>query len=93
MSRPQLIKKLKEKNPKINRSELEIAIDIFCGTIVKALAEERKVEIRGFGSFLVKKIKEKYYARNPKTGELIYVPEKNNIRFKSSKNLKRLIND
>ena len=93
MSRPQLIKKLKEKNPKINRSELEIAIDIFCGTIVKALAEERNVEIRGFGSFLVKKIKEKYYARNPKTGELIYVPEKNKVRFKASKNLKRLIND
>ena len=34
-----------------------------------------------------------YLIRNPKTGELIYVPEKNNIRFKSSKNLKRLIND
>ena len=76
MSRPQLIKKLKEKNPKINRSELEIVIDIFCGVIEKALVEERNVEIRGFGSFLVKKIKEKYYARNPKTGELIYVPEK-----------------
>ena len=93
MSRPQLIKKLKEKNPKINRSELEIAIDIFCGAIEKALVEERNVEIRGFGSFLVKKIKEKYYARNPKTGELIYVPEKNKVRFKASKNLKRLIND
>ena len=93
MSRPHLIKKLKEKNPKINRSELEIVIDTFCGTIEKALVEERNVEIRGFGSFLVKKIKEKYYARNPKTGELIYVPEKNNIRFKSSKNLKRLINE
>ena len=43
MSRPQLIKKLKEKNPKINRSELEIVIDIFCGTIEKALVEERNV--------------------------------------------------
>ena len=93
MSRPHLIKKLKEKNPKINRSELEIVIDTFCGTIEKALVEERNVEIRGFGSFLVKKIKEKYYARNPKTGELIYVPEKNKVRFKASKNLKRLINE
>ena len=93
MSRPHLIKKLKEKNPKINRSELEIVIDTFCDTIVKALVEGRNVEIRGFGSFLVKKIKEKYYARNPKTGELIYVPEKNKVRFKASKNLKRLINE
>ena len=93
MSRPQLIKKLKEKNPKINHSELEIVIDTFCDTIVKALVEGRNIEIRSFGSFLVKKIKENYYARNPKTGELIYVPEKNKVRFKASKNLKRLINE
>ncbi|MDA8764031.1 integration host factor subunit beta [Candidatus Pelagibacter bacterium] len=93
MSRPQLIKKLKEKNPKINHSELEIVIDTFCDTIVKALVEGRNIEIRSFGSFLVKKTKENYYARNPKTGELIYVPEKNKVRFKASKNLKRLIND
>jgi len=93
LSRPQLIKKLKEKNPKINHSELEIVIDTFCDTIVKALVEGRNVEIRGFGTFLVKKIKENYYARNPKTGELIYVPEKNKVRFKASKNLERLIND
>ena len=93
MSRPQLIKKLKEKNPKINHSELENVIDTFCGTIAKALVEGRNVEIRGFGTFLVKKIKENYYARNPKTGELIYVPEKNKVRFKASKNLKRLINE
>ena len=93
MSRPQLIKKLKEKNSKINHSELKIVIDTFCDTIAKALVEERNVEIRGFGSFLVKKVKEKYYARNPKTGELIYVPEKNKVRFKASKNLKRLINE
>jgi integration host factor subunit beta len=93
LSRPQLIKKLKEKNPKINHSELENVIDTFCGTIAKALVEGRNVEIRGFGTFFVKKIKENYYARNPKTGELIYVPEKNKVRFKASKNFKRLIND
>ena len=68
-------------------------IDIFCSSIKKALKKNKKVELRGFGTFFVKKIKEKYSARNPRTGELIYVPEKNKIRFKASKKLNIRIND
>ena len=68
-------------------------IDIFCSSIKKALKKNKKVQLRGFGTFFVKKIKEKYSARNPRTGELIYVPEKNKIRFKASKKLNIRIND
>ena len=93
MSRPELIKQLKLKNPKLNQSEIEIIIDNFCENIEKPLKDSRKVELRGFGMFFVKKIKEKYSARNPKTGELIYVPEKNKVRFRASKNLKKKINE
>ena len=66
---------------------------MFDNNIVKALKNGRKIELRGFGTFFVKKIKENYSARNPKTGELIYVPEKNKVRFKASKNLKKLMNE
>ena len=93
MSRPKLIKQLKQKNTKLSRSEIEIVIDVFCNSIKKALTIDKKVELRGFGTFFIKKIKEKYSARNPKTGELIYVPEKNKVRFKASKNLKKFINE
>ena len=92
MSRQDLIKQFKKKNPKLNRSEIETVIDNFCRNIEKALKEGRKIELRGFGTFFVKKIKEKYSARNPKTGELIYVPEKNKVRFRPSKKLKDFIN-
>ena len=92
MSRPELIKQLKKKNPKLNRSDLEDVIDNFSENIEKALTDGRKIELRGFGTFFIKEIKEKYSARNPKTGELIYVPEKNRVRFKASKKLKKLIN-
>ena len=93
MSRPELIKKLKEKNPKLNLSELESIIDTFCRNLEKALMEGKTIELRGFGTFFIKKIKEKYSARNPKSGELIYVPEKNKIRFRPSKKLNKLINE
>ena len=93
MLRPELIKLLKEKNPNLNQSELETVIDIFCKTLVEALKNGQNVELRGFGTFFVKKIKEKYSARNPKTEELIYIPEKNKVRFKASKFLKKFINE
>jgi|TARA_X000001036_G_scaffold375243_1_gene364009 integration host factor subunit beta len=93
LSRPKLIKNLKQKNPELNHSDIEVIIDTFCNDVEKALKEGKKVELRGFGNFFIKKIKEKFSARNPKTGELIYVPEKNKVRFKASKKLNKLIND
>ena len=93
MSRPKLIKQLKQKNPKLNQSQLEIVISVFCNDIKNATKTGKRVELRGFGTFFVKKIKEKYSARNPKSGEIIYVPEKNKVRFKASKNLKKIINE
>ncbi len=92
MSRPELLKLLKEKNPKINQSELKNVIDIFCGSIENALMKGQKIELRGFGAFFIKKIKEKKSARNPKTGKIIYVEEKNKVRFRAGKKLKKDLN-
>ena len=93
MSRPELISQLKKKNPKLTQSEIEVIIENFCDNIQKALKDGRKIEFRGFGTFFIKRIKEKHSARNPKTGELVYVPEKNKVRFRASKNLKKKINE
>ena len=93
MSRQNLIKKLKKKNPSLDIKEIEEIINIFCETIEKGLKQGRKIELRGFGTFFIKKIKEKYNARNPNTKELIYVPEKNKVRFRPSQKLKRFINE
>ena len=54
--------------------------------------EDQSIELRSIGTFFKKEIKEKKSARNPKTGELIYVPKKFKVRFRASKNLKNLIN-
>ena len=93
MSRPELIKQLKLKNQNLTRSDLETLVDVICKTIEDSLKDGKVVEIRRFGTFFIKKIKEKYSARNPKTKELIYVPEKNKVRFRASKFLKKSINE
>ena len=93
MSLPEITKKLKEKNLEYNNSDLIEFIKIFFEGLENALLKSQNVELRGFGTFFIKKIKEKYSARNPKTGELIYVPEKNKVRFRASKKFKDFINN
>ena len=73
MSRKKLIKQLKNKNPALNQSELEIIIDVFSKNILNALKKGSSVEIRGLGRWYIKKLKENYNARNPATNELIYL--------------------
>ncbi len=90
--RQSLIKSLKKKNPNLNIKEIEEIINSFCETIINGLKQGQKIELRGFGTFFIKKIKEKYNARNPNTKKLIYVPEKNKVRFKPSRKLKNFIN-
>ena len=93
MSRIKLIKKLKEKNPQLNKFELESAIDVFSKTISDALISGKNVEIRGLGRWYLKKLKENFNARNPSTNELIYKPERVKVRFRSSKKLNKRINE
>ena len=93
MSRAKLIKQLKEKNPQLNQLELENVINIFTNSLLKALKDGKSVEIREFGRWYIKKIKENFNARNPATNELIYKPERNKIKFKASQKLNKIINE
>ena len=92
MSRPKLIKQLKTKHPKLNKSQLEMIVDTFFQSIENALKEKKSIELRGFGTFFMKEIREKHSGRNPKTGELIYIPKKNKVRFRASKQFKEFLN-
>ena len=92
MSRPDLIKKLKTKHPKLNKLQLESIIDTFFQSIEDSLKEKKSIFLRGFGTFFIKEIKEKYSARDPRNGKLIYVPKRNKVRFRASKKFKDLIN-
>tara|TARA_B100001059_G_C17396456_1_gene361614 strand:+ start:177 stop:458 length:282 start_codon:yes stop_codon:yes gene_type:complete len=93
LSRTKLIKQLKEKNPQLNQLELENVINIFTNSVLKALKDGKSVEIREFGRWYIKKIKENFNARNPATNELIYKPERNKIKFKASQKLNKIINE
>ena len=52
---------------------------------------EVRIEIRDFGVFEVKTTKPKPKARNPKTGEIIYVPARRKTHFTAGKLLKDVL--
>ena len=92
MVKSELIKQLHKKHPKLNRTHIDNIVNIFFDTITDSLIQHKPVELRNFGRFSVKVVKAKFNARNPKTGEVIYVPEKKKVSFKMSKHLKQEIN-
>jgi nucleoid DNA-binding protein len=61
----------------------EVIKQVFDG-IIETLVQEGRVELRNFGVFEVKKRKPRP-ARNPKTGEVVSVPERRTVRFKAGK--------
>ncbi|KAA3617159.1 MAG: integration host factor subunit beta [Calditrichaeota bacterium] len=66
-------------------------VDAVFSSLRKILSEadpEVRIEIRDFGVFEVKKTKPKPKARNPRTGEIIYVPARRKTHFKAGKILK-----
>lgn len=75
----------------LTKLETEAIIEGFFMTVIESLKEGKGIEIRGFGSYKVKK-KNARQARNPKTGEQVFVPEHYMPTFKFSKDFKEIVN-
>ncbi len=90
MNKSQLIDKVSVLTQQSNKIS-EGAVNIFFSNIRQALAAGDKVEIRGFGSFLLKSYNA-YTGRNPKSGEKVYVPKKELPFFRAGKDLREKVN-
>src|SRR5215470_16645697 len=80
------------KVTELTRKDSEVIVDTLFESVIKALRDGDKLEVRGFGSFRVRQ-RNARVGRNPKTGEKVEVPAKRVPYFKPSKELKDLIND
>ena len=91
MTRSDLISKLTKLFPQLTRQDVDVSIKSILETIAARLAENKRVEIRGFGSFNVQ-IRPPRLGRNPKTGERVRVPEKHVPHFKPGAELRDRVN-
>ena len=85
MTKPQLIDIVSVKTGR-DKAEVEVVLESVLGAIAEALHENQRVDLRGFGSFVVKEKKERQ-GRNPRTGETITIAAKRSASFKAGKEL------
>ena len=91
MNKSDIVKEILNKNKKYKFSEIEKIVDLFFKKITTALVDQRRIELRGFGSFFTK-IREKRTGLNPKNGEKIEVDKKIHPKFKMGKILFKKLN-
>jgi integration host factor subunit beta len=75
----------------LTKKHSEIIVDTVVKSVIDALHRGEKIELRGFGSFRLRR-REPRRGRNPKTGDRVDVPPKKVPYFKPGKELKDLIN-
>jgi integration host factor subunit beta len=75
----------------LTKKHSEVIVDTVFQSIIDALHRGEKIELRGFGSFRLRK-REPRKGRNPKTGDKVDVPPKRVPYFKPGKELKDLLN-
>jgi len=91
MTKSELINRVAERLPYLTRKDAEIIVNTIFDSMVDALVEGERIEIRGFGSFKVKNRGDRE-GRNPKTGESVRIPAKRMPFFKIGKELYERIN-
>ncbi len=89
MNKSDLIEELASRAD-VTKKKSEMVVNLIFDSMSQALARGERIEIRGFGS-LVNKSYGAYAGRNPRTGEVIQVPEKRLPFFKVGKELRERV--
>tara|TARA_B100000686_G_scaffold211057_1_gene217895 strand:+ start:2059 stop:2337 length:279 start_codon:yes stop_codon:yes gene_type:complete len=92
MNKSDLVNKISRKKAHIKKADIEEATDLLTVVISNTLSRNNRIEIRGFGTFSVRK-RAARLARNPKTGSSITVNSKFHPYFRASKLLRQLVNN
>ena len=79
-------------NTGLTKVEVEVVLNESFSQIINALSKNERIELRGFGTFSVKHRMPKK-ARNPATGDPVYLAERYVPTFKPSQLMKKSVND
>ncbi len=74
----------------LRKQDVALAVDILLDTMARALADGRRVELRGFGSFSIRTRKPRS-TKNPRTKKVMEIPSRKTVHFSMSKSLKETL--
>ena len=92
MTKSELIDKIARQQDQLPFKDVELAVKVILEDLTQALVNNRRIEIRGFGSFSLH-FREPRQGRNPKTGETVELPGKYVPYFKPGKELRDRVNN
>lgn len=87
MTKSELIDLIARRQHQLPHKDIELAINLIVENLSVALAQDERIEVRGFGSFTLHHRKPRI-GRNPKTGEAVALEHKSVPHFKPGKELK-----
>jgi DNA-binding protein HU-beta len=89
MTKQQLVEAIAENaGPERTKKDIDEILEAMLAEIAKALASGDRVDLRGFGSFVLKETKARQ-GRHPRTGEVIQIAAKRSVAFKPAKDLEQ----
>ena len=91
MIRSELVAIVAEQNPHLTIKDVERIVAVIFDEITDALAQGRRVELRGFGAFSTR-ARDPRTGRNPRTGAAVKVDAKKVPYFKPGKELRERLN-
>ncbi|MBW2059267.1 MAG: integration host factor subunit beta [Deltaproteobacteria bacterium] len=91
MNKAELTLQLAERIPNLTQKVAKVIVDTVFDGMRDSLIRGERIEIRGFGSFVIRDYGG-YKGRNPKTGQIVDVPPKKLPFFKVGKELKERVN-
>ena len=74
----------------MQKQDVSLAVDIMLEAMANALVNDRRIELRGFGSFSVRSRKPRS-TKNPRTGKIMDIPDRKTLHFTMSKSLKEAL--
>lgn len=92
MIKSELIQAMAARHTNLSVKKISQGVNLILTTLCEALAAKRRIEIRGFGSFVLH-FHAPRKARNPKTGAWLLTKGKYVARFKPGKLLKAQVNE
>ncbi len=86
MIKQDIVKRVAEKLD-VTKMRAELAVDSVFNALKTAMKEGERIELRGFGVFVVKPRKSGI-GRNPRTGDEVPIPPGKTVRFKPGKEIR-----
>ena len=92
MTKNDLIKKLQEELKSYSLQDVTYAVNIIFDSMIDAIKRGERIELRDFGSFVVRERKPRL-GRNPKSGAEVKLKERKVPFFKTGKELRLMVDN